>query len=200
MRKNLQKSSGFTLIELMIVISIISILTAIAVPAVMNWLPNYRLKAAARDLYSNMQKAKLEAVKTNSDYAVIFDTAAGTYQILSDPGPDSTWGTADDTNDNPGKDEIYGNADDIPEKLPLVLATYGSGVAFGHGNAAAPIGATFDDEITFNNNVVVFNSRGTCNAGYVYLQNDKNSAFGTGSLSSGAIRLKKWYPGSTDWN
>ena len=47
----MRKKSGFTLIELIIVIGMISLLTSIAIPAVMKWLPNYRLKAAVRDLY-----------------------------------------------------------------------------------------------------------------------------------------------------
>jgi type IV fimbrial biogenesis protein FimT len=183
MRKNLQKSSGFTLIELMIAIGIISILASIAVPAVMNWLPDYRLKAAARDLYSNLQSTKLNAVKSNNDWAVVFDIANNQYLICSDSGADGSWsGTADNA---------------IVKTCPL--DSYGSSVAFGHGNATTPIGATFGDEITFNNNVVVFNSRGTCNAGYVYLQNNKNSAFGIGSLSSGIVRLQKWYAASGNW-
>ena len=198
-----KRQTGFTLIELMVVIGIIAIMAGFAVPAVMNWLPNYRLKAAARDLYSNMQKARFEAVKTNSGYAVLFDTAAGNYQLLSDPGPDGNWGTLDDTNDKPGNDGIYGNADDIPEKLPFVLTKYGSGIAYGHGNAttnATVAGGVFPiDEVSYNSNVVVFNSRGTSSAGYVYIQNSYNNTFAIGSLSSGAIRFKKWYSGSTDW-
>ena len=96
MRKISQKSSGFTLIELMIGIAIISILSGIAIPAVMNWLPNYRLKAAARDLYSNMQKAKLEAVKRNTDVIITFTTGVyvpagriGSYQIFVDDSPNN---------------------------------------------------------------------------------------------------------------
>jgi len=91
MRKKLHRNSGFTLIELMIVIGMIGILTAISVPAVMKWLPNYRLKAAARDLYSNMQKAKMEAVKRNTNVFIVFrarDYApagrVGSYQVFVD--------------------------------------------------------------------------------------------------------------------
>ena len=179
----MRKESGFTLTELMIAIAIIGILTSIAVPAAINYLPEYRLKSAARDLYSNLQSAKLSAVRSNNDWAVVFDLANNQYFICSDSGADGSWSvTADNT---------------IVKTCPL--SSYGSGVAFGHGNAGAPIGAVFDDNITFNNNFVVFNSRGTCNAGYVYLQNDKNSAFGTGSLSSGVIRFQKWYAASGDW-
>ncbi|MEN8211745.1 MAG: GspH/FimT family pseudopilin [Thermodesulfobacteriota bacterium] len=73
----MHKNSGFTLIELIIVIGMISILSAIAIPSTMKWLPNYRLKAEARNLYSNMQKAKLEAVKRKQDVLISF--VAGTY-------------------------------------------------------------------------------------------------------------------------
>ena len=89
------KNSGFTLVELMIGIAIISILVSVAVPAVINgWLPNYRLKSAARDLYSNLQKARLEAVKRNVDVIAVFTPAAydpdgrvGSYQIFVDDNP-----------------------------------------------------------------------------------------------------------------
>ena len=91
----MHKNSGFTLVELIIVIAIIAILATIAVPAAINgWLPNYRLKAATRNLYSNLQKARLEAVKRNIDVIVIFAPATpvpggqvGTYQIFVDDTP-----------------------------------------------------------------------------------------------------------------
>jgi len=69
--------AGFTLVELMIAIGIVAILTAIAVPDIINWLPNYRLKAAARDLYSAATKAKGAAVKRNLNCALTFNQVLG---------------------------------------------------------------------------------------------------------------------------
>ena len=91
----MHRKSGFTLVELMIGIAIIGILTMVAIPAAVNgWLPNYRLKSATRTLYSNLQKARLEAVKRNADVIVVFAPAApvpggrvGTYQIFVDDTP-----------------------------------------------------------------------------------------------------------------
>ncbi len=51
----MQKRSGFTLIQLTIVIALLAILTAAGLPNFLSWLPKYRLKSAARDLYSNLQ-------------------------------------------------------------------------------------------------------------------------------------------------
>lgn len=56
---------GFSLIELMIVIAIIAIMAAITAPSIIKWRPNYQLKKARQELYSNLQKAKLQAVKAN---------------------------------------------------------------------------------------------------------------------------------------
>jgi type IV fimbrial biogenesis protein FimT len=61
----MQKRSGFTLIQLTIVIALLAILTAVGVPNFLSWLPKYRLKSAARDLYSNLQLAKMSAIKAN---------------------------------------------------------------------------------------------------------------------------------------
>ena len=80
------RESGFTAMELMVVIAIIGIMAAIAIPGFSTWLPNYRLKTAARDLYSNMQKTKVGAIKSNSDWAIVFDPANKRYRICSDDG------------------------------------------------------------------------------------------------------------------
>lgn len=70
----LKNKHGFTLIELMVVIAVIGIMAAIAVPNFLNWLPNMRLKAAARDLYSDIQRIKGEAVKRNTCVSLLFNT------------------------------------------------------------------------------------------------------------------------------
>ena len=66
----MQKRSGFTLIELTVVIALLAILTAVGVPNFLSWLPKYRLKSAARDLYSNLHLAKMSAIRANKDCMV----------------------------------------------------------------------------------------------------------------------------------
>ena len=78
------KCSGFTLIELLIVVIILSILTAIAIPTFSVWLPNYRLKSAARDMYSHFQTTKMRAIKENRNCTVTFNqpVAGVTYDYV----------------------------------------------------------------------------------------------------------------------
>lgn len=73
--------TGFTLIELIVTIVIFAIVAAIAIPGLSSWLPSYHLKAAARDVFSNMQLAKLEAIKRNNICRVTTDTDNDSYTI-----------------------------------------------------------------------------------------------------------------------
>jgi len=81
----MQKQSGFTLVELLITIALMGIVTAIAIPNCIEWLPNYRMRSAAQDLLSNFQKAKLAAVKSNVDVAVCFKSDNSGYTAFVDP-------------------------------------------------------------------------------------------------------------------
>ena len=85
--------SGFPIIELLTVMSMMAVLAAIAIPALSLWIPNYHLKSAARDLYSNFQLAKITAVKQNEVCAVVFDSGItpGRYFICSGPGANGNW-------------------------------------------------------------------------------------------------------------
>ena len=172
----MHKNSGFTLLELITVIVILGILTAVGIPSYLSWLPKYRLKSAARDLYSNLQLARLSAIKSNADWAIVFDRAAGQYRVCSDQGPDNSWLGVDNN-----------------VVKTVILNDYGSGVAYGRGNATSPIGGSFGDDITFTNNVAVLNTRGTGDAGYVYLQNSSaTKSYGVGKLTSGVIVFQRW--------
>jgi prepilin-type N-terminal cleavage/methylation domain-containing protein len=77
----IKKNSGFTLIELMVVIVVIGIFVAIGLPNFMSWLPKYRLKSAVRDLYSNMQLAKMTAVKSKQNCTVTYSTDPDQYVL-----------------------------------------------------------------------------------------------------------------------
>lgn len=80
MKKNLsaeKRDAGFTLVEVLVTFAIIAILSAVAVPGFSRWIPNYRLKNAARDVVSNFQLAKLTAIKKGVNCTITFNQVIG---------------------------------------------------------------------------------------------------------------------------
>jgi prepilin-type N-terminal cleavage/methylation domain-containing protein len=71
---------GFTLIEIAIVLVIIFILSGIAIPVFSTLIPNYRLRSAAQELYSDFQAAKMDAIKKNNTSTLTFYPANGRYK------------------------------------------------------------------------------------------------------------------------
>ncbi|MCG2633352.1 MAG: GspH/FimT family pseudopilin [Gammaproteobacteria bacterium] len=73
---NRNRSRGFTLIEALIVVVIIGVVSALAAPAFTRLLERNRLKGAAESVFSELMRAKSEAVKRNRRITVSFVPAA----------------------------------------------------------------------------------------------------------------------------
>lgn len=80
--------SGFSLIEAMVVVVMITLMAAWGFPKVMDIMPRYRLKEAARNVYQNVQLAKMTAIKEGSPCVVVF--APTGYSIFLDINRDFT--------------------------------------------------------------------------------------------------------------
>ena len=80
------KQSGFTLIEMMIIIAILAIFAAIAVPNFLSYLPKSRLNGAARQVMGDLMAARMQAVSQNTTVTVAWDSDRK-YQISTEPNP-----------------------------------------------------------------------------------------------------------------
>ncbi len=79
---------GFTLIELTTTLAILGIISAIAIPSYLSWLPRYKLQTSVRHIYDDMNMARSRAVRTNADIGIEFNTSNNTYRVFVDTDND----------------------------------------------------------------------------------------------------------------
>ena len=80
--------AGFTLVELLTVVAIIGLLSAVAVPAIARYMRNYRIRGAAQQVAGEIGAARTKAIARNTNLGVLFVTlSSSTYRwvIQDDP-------------------------------------------------------------------------------------------------------------------
>jgi prepilin-type N-terminal cleavage/methylation domain-containing protein len=174
-----QTKGGFSLLELVITVAILGVITGVAIPIFSTWLPDYRLKSAAMELFFNIKMAKTMAIKANCCYRVVFDIGGcGSYSIQ----------------------EMDGESDRV-----VSFSKYDGNCNIGYGCGKALKSATVaggpipSDFISYVSNKATFNSRYLGSAGYVYLANSKGTAYAIGTWSTGNVVIKKWNEDTCSW-
>jgi type IV fimbrial biogenesis protein FimT len=172
-------AEGFSLIELLVIIGILAIAGAIAIPGFARWFPNYQLRAAARDAHSNFQRAKMAAVKRNVNCAVTFNQAVGA-----------------DTFDMLVYVDLNANCEyDAGEEIlaRLTWSDYGN-VAYDLTQGAGT-GLTFIDNddgnptVAFRPNGLPINNAGGLGMGTLFLVNSNNRTASVVVSSAGNVRI-----------
>jgi len=90
------RQGGFTITEIIIVLSLLSILALISLPSFQNMAVNGHLKSAVRDLASDVALLKERSLAENRMYRISLNLAGGTYtlqQCNSSGSPCASWNT-----------------------------------------------------------------------------------------------------------
>ena len=77
------KSSGFTLLELLVVIVLMGVILALAVPSTRDVLTGDNLKKASRQLMGMEKKLRVEAVRDQIDYILSLDLLNAAYWVVA---------------------------------------------------------------------------------------------------------------------
>ena len=70
----LSRAAGFTLVELMLAITVLGILSAIALPSLTDLVRGQRIKTASSDVYASLIYARSEAIKRAADVNIVPNT------------------------------------------------------------------------------------------------------------------------------
>ncbi len=184
-----KEASGFTLVELLTVICILSIVLMIAIPNFIQWQANYRFRNAIIDLYSNFQRAKSVAVRHRCLGTVTF------HQPIPPPPENSK---------SSESSEIYDYAVFIDKDNDMMLyldemviakvkwseyinVEFGSqssdGVNFSHNDSGFPA-------VAFRPNGLPRNNKGGLGMGSVFIRNTNNNVVRSIKLASaGRVRI-----------
>ena len=166
------KMSGFSIVDMLIVLSIITILASLATPNVKNLMQSYKLRMASTDLISYMNMAKIRSTKQSYPWVFNFNPAGFVgYEIFY----------TNSRGDNITVAKVNFNSCDGKSNY---TTCYNSDINF-----QSPSLSETCDTSEFR-----FNPNGLTNVGCVFISNKAHTGYYRIELlaASGIIRTQKW--------
>jgi prepilin-type N-terminal cleavage/methylation domain-containing protein len=190
-------SSGYTLLELMFVVSLILVISAVSVPPVLAEVDAARASGAVRYLATMMQQARMEAIARATDVG---------WQFVAD-GDRFTYAAYLDGNGNGIRTRDIAAGADLPLGAIERLADRFPGVEFGVAPDLPPIDAggtsPGSDPIRLGaSNILTFTALGTSTSGTVYVRGRRGAQYairvfgetGRVRVLKFDARLQRWRP------
>ena len=183
---------GYSVLELMLVISLLGVLAGVAVPVTRNTVDELRAAGAARYVAARIAAARLDSVRRSSTVALRFDPAGADYTFTRFlDGNGNGLRSADITS---GADRPLGRAERLNE--------FFAGTAFGllpgipdlNGASGNPAGVRIG-----STSILSISPNGSCTGGTLYVHG-RRSQFAIRILgATGRVRLFRFNPGTRQW-
>jgi len=169
------KSRGFTLVELMVVIVLIGIIIAIAIPNFADMQTTARIRAGAQEVAQDFRQLRERALGQGINIIVTFNVVNNReYTVTYTDNAGISHSNTDKLGSSTGGQLHYGVASDMTTPVPPP----------GEGNSGIGDGVDFEA----GGNTLILDSRGGATHGIVYITNGKKStAVGINSL--GKVRV-----------
>jgi len=168
-------NKGFTLLEVLIVVAIFAIGSAIAIPNLMQMGRKDALKTDARQIKDSLARARMEAIRRNAPVIVEFRQPTNDYVAFIDSGAS---GTAD----------VYDNTDDLVLQNTLSSSTFDTSQ---HGGDGIAIGLGAANSIVWDTKGMSTDIAGGMSNGSIYLTNNSGVGFQIIINQTGNIRIEK---------
>jgi prepilin-type N-terminal cleavage/methylation domain-containing protein len=211
MKKYSSREKGFTIVELMMVVSIVLIITSLSIYNLLGELPSYRLRSTANTLAGTIQYLKIRAVTTNRISWLDVNYATTDNHYFTGFVDEDGSGTA-------SASEYDLTRLDLPDlvgatpcfKLP---PTVSFGFPEGFTSGTGPDGSPFPGS---GNYITTYSAGGSANGGYIgyrptgvpvinpssnmtpttpmviYLTNTLNEGYAVSVQITGRVRVWKW--------
>lgn len=159
-----QGSRGITLIELVVTLSIITILLSLAAIAFNNYQVNYNVEGEIKTLYSDIQGARMHAMNENRPYVFKF-TSVRSYVAAVDSNADEDYNAGDIKVDKYSKDSLkYQVSMNFPGK-----------------------------RITLNSRgMIILNGSDRIDNGSVWIDKENSAEYDCIAISNTRIKMGKW--------
>lgn len=152
-----KRNRGFSLLELLLVIALVGVMSAMVVPPVSNSLTSARLKTSAKKTAAMLRYARNQAVFQKKPYWVLADKDVGGLAVLDEPYS----GEAE-------TDEPQDAFAALPNSAKVFL--YPEGVLLGQFFVG-------DQEILDAQSVFIFYPNGSCSGGQIVLRADTSRKY-----------------------